>query len=59
MTSENEKELTLRELITERIMFACTEQELIEEFRITPGEVLVLSDLDLLDLYENVCLTFY
>lgn len=59
MTSENEKELTLRELIMERILFACTEQELIEEFRITPREIVGLSDLDFLDLYENICLTYY
>ena len=46
---------TLRELICERIFFACTYDELERTYDIHPNEVVDLDDLDLLELYEEVC----
>ena len=44
---------TLRELIIERIFFAFTDEELQDIFDVHPDEVETLSDLDLLELYEE------
>lgn len=44
---------TLRELIVERIFFAFTDEELETLFNVHPDEVETLSDLDLLELYEE------
>ena len=44
---------TLRELIVERIFFAFTDEELQTVFDVHPDEVENLSDLDLLELYEE------
>ena len=44
---------TLRELIIERIFFAFTDEELQTVFGVHPDEVENLSDLDLLELYEE------
>lgn len=45
--------MNLRELIIERIFFAFTDEEIQEVFDIHPDEVETLSDLDLLELYEE------
>jgi hypothetical protein len=46
--------MTLREMMTERILFAVDEVILATEFDISPDEVSTLSDLDFLELYEEV-----
>lgn len=48
--------MSLRELMTEYILFACDDQTLITEFGITEDEIAGLSDLDLLELYDTVLL---
>jgi transcription initiation factor IIE alpha subunit len=45
--------MDLRKLIVERIFFAFTDEELQEAFDINPNEVEDLSDIDLLELYEE------
>ncbi len=49
--------LTIRELMVEYILFAFTEEELIEKFQITEEEVSNLADEDLLELYDQTLLT--
>lgn len=44
--------MTLRELIIERILFAMTEQELLQH-QLTADELSTLSDVDLFELYEE------
>jgi hypothetical protein len=46
--------MTLREMMTERILFAVDEVILATEFDISPDEIATLSDLDFLELYEEV-----
>jgi hypothetical protein len=46
--------MTLREMMTERILFAVDEATLATEFNISPDEIDTLSDLDFLELYEQV-----
>jgi hypothetical protein len=46
--------MTLREMMTERILFAVDESILATEFDISPDEISTLSDLDFLELYEEV-----
>jgi hypothetical protein len=48
-----EIEMDLRKLIVERIFFAFTDEELQQIFDIHPNEVEDLSDIDLLELYEE------
>jgi len=48
------KRMNLREMMTERILFAVDEAVLATEFDISPDEILALSDLDFLELYEEV-----
>lgn len=45
--------MNLRELITEYILFAYDEKELMERFSLTEEEVLELSDVDLLEIYDT------
>jgi hypothetical protein len=47
-------EMNLREMMTERILFAVDEVILATEFDISPDEIAELSDLDFLELYEEV-----
>lgn len=47
-------QMTLRELIIERILFAETEEALREYFMVYPEKLQDLSDLDLFELYEDV-----
>lgn len=44
--------MSLRELITEYILFAFSDEELMERFNITEDEVHELSDIDLLEIYD-------
>jgi uncharacterized protein YndB with AHSA1/START domain len=46
--------VTLRELIVERIFYAVTEDELLEEFMVARGDLEHLADVDLFELYEDV-----
>lgn len=48
-------DMSLREMILERVFFCLSEEELMSEFSLTENEVTELSDLDLLELYEQVC----
>lgn len=45
--------MRLRDLITEYILFAFTEEELLTRFQITEDEVYALSDVDLLEIYDQ------
>ena len=46
--------MTLREMMTERILFSIDEATLATEFSINPDEIVTLSDLDFLELFEQV-----
>ena len=46
--------MNLREIIIERILFACTEEELARDFHVSEAELHDLSDTDLIDLYDDV-----
>ena len=48
--------MSLRELLTERILFAVSPEELEEQYHVTEDDVRELSDLDLFELYETVYL---
>ena len=50
----NIRELTLRELIIERILYAVDETTLIRDFGAFPEEMEQMSDLDLFELFEDV-----
>ena len=47
-------QMTLRELIIERILFAESERALRKYFMVDPENLQDLSDLDLFELYEDV-----
>lgn len=49
--------LTLRELISEYILFAFTEEELLAKFQVTEEEIHNLTDVDLLEIYDQTLLT--
>ena len=46
--------ISMRELVTQRILFAVTEEELIAEYGVFEEELDTMSDLDLFELYESV-----
>ena len=46
--------MTLREMMTERILFSVDDTTLATEFNISPDEIATLSDLDFLELFEQV-----
>ena len=46
--------VNLRELMTERILFVCDEEDLAKNFGLTPSGIEELADLDLLELFEEV-----
>lgn len=48
------RELTLREMMIERILFAVDEDVLIDYYQTSENELASLSDTDLLDLYDDV-----
>ena len=43
----------LRELLIERVLFILTDQELAERYLTTSQELCIMSDNDLLELYED------
>lgn len=45
--------LTLREMMVELILFAFDEEDLQAHFHVTTDEVAELSDVDLLELYDQ------
>ena len=47
--------MILREMMTERILFAVSNDELEIKYDISEDEIANLSDLDFLELYEEVC----
>jgi hypothetical protein len=46
--------LTIRQMVYERILFALSEEELREDYSLTPESLASLSDLDLFELYESL-----
>ena len=48
--------MTLRELIVERVLFVLTVEELFHRHHLTVDELAEISDLDLFELYEEVCI---
>lgn len=46
--------MDLRSMIIERIFFALTDEDLEQFFALKPSEVTDLSDIDLLEMYEEV-----
>lgn len=48
------RELTLREMLIERIMFAHDTDVLQDMYRVTEDEMQHMTDSDLLDLYEDI-----
>jgi len=48
--------MSLRELVTEYIMFAFTDDELAEHFLISVEELTDISDEDLLEIYDQTLL---
>ena len=49
--------LSLRELMIEYILFAFTDEELMEKFQVLDEELEDLSDQDLLEIYDQTLLT--
>ena len=46
--------MTLRELMYERIMFVIDEDDLMKKYNLTEDDIAELSDIDLLELFEDV-----
>lgn len=46
--------MTLREMIVERILYCVTEKDLNDTFMVTVDELPTLSDVDLMELYDDV-----
>jgi hypothetical protein len=46
--------ITLRQLITERVLFAVDAQELQNRYQLAESDVNELTDIDLFELYETV-----
>ena len=46
--------MNLREMMTEQILFAISEKDLAVQYDIDPDEIDTLSDLDFLELYQDV-----
>lgn len=49
--------MTMRELVIEYILFAFTDEELMERFQVTGSELNGLQDIDLLEMYDVTLLT--
>lgn len=49
--------MDLRSLMIEYILFAFTDEELMEKFQVTEGELDDLPDIDLLEIYDQTLLT--
>lgn len=48
--------MNLRQLLTERVLFAVSPEELEQQYHLTEDEVVEMSDLDLFELYEQIYL---
>lgn len=48
--------LTIRELMIEYVLFAFTEEQLLEKFQVTEEELSNLCDVDLLEIYDQTLL---
>jgi hypothetical protein len=48
--------MSLRELITEYILFAFDDKELLNRFQVTEEELYDISDADLLEIYDQTLL---
>lgn len=48
--------MSLRELITEYILFAYDEQQLLDKFHVSVAELSSLADVDLLEIYDTTLL---
>ena len=48
--------MNVRELITEYILFAYDEQQLLDKFHVTASELTSLADVDLLEIYDTTLL---
>ena len=55
--SKRQNMLTLKQLMVEYILFAFTDEELMEKFQITEEELPTLTDVDLLEIYDQTLLT--
>jgi hypothetical protein len=49
--------LTIKEMMIEYILFAFTEEELMDKFQVTEEELPNLTDVDLLEIYDQTLLT--
>ena len=49
--------LTIRELMVEYVLFAFTDEELMEKFQVTEEELSNLCDQDLLEIYDQTLLS--
>jgi hypothetical protein len=49
--------LTIKEMMVEYILFAFTEEELMDKFQVTEEELPNLTDVDLLEIYDQTLLT--
>lgn len=49
--------MDLRTLMIEYILFAFTDEELMEKFQVTEDELPDMTDVDLLELYDQTLLT--
>jgi len=54
VSRDKRKSLTMRGLVYERILFALSEEELQEDYSLTPETLRQLSDLDMFELYESI-----
>jgi len=49
--------MDLRSLMIEYILFAFTDEELMEKFQVTDDELEDMTDIDLLEIYDQTLLT--
>lgn len=49
--------LTIRELMVEYVLFAFTDEQLMEKFQVTEEELSNLCDQDLLEIYDQTLLS--
>jgi|Laugrespbdmm15sn_2_1035079.scaffolds.fasta_scaffold02973_10 hypothetical protein len=49
--------LSLRELMSEYILFAFDEEELMQKFQVNEQDLASISDVDLLEIYDQTLLT--
>lgn len=49
--------MNLRDLMVEYILFAFTDEQLMENFQVYEGDLITLSDIDLLEIYDKTLLS--